>query len=351
VIPIREATQLAKRVNAELCTFGNRLGAIGALAAIGYRYHTDREYTYEIIAYRSKINLGKPRLVNLDSVRGLDARQPGQTFNTVDPETGRVLICPHGPDPVLLGIRGEHPLRLLEALSGVEIHEPVERMMLFKTNQGTDAHLGHESPIAQVRPYQSVAVTGVVETSPVILRGGHVIVKLRDPTGLMDCAAYRQTGQFRDMVLQLVPGDIIRAFGGIRTGTPCPRLNLEKFQILRLIAEERMVKPSCSKCGSSCESMGRGQGFRCRKCRIRFPRSSVITRVASRNLGRESYIPPPRANRHLTKPASRLSRSKGKLEEVDFLGTDSLSEPNYPSYFVRLLQNQVHSHTLGLSHK
>jgi tRNA(Ile2)-agmatinylcytidine synthase len=351
VIPVQEATQLARRVKAELHTFGSCLGAIGALAAIGYSDRADGEYTYEIIAYRSKINLGKPRLVNLDSVRGLDARHPSKTFNTVDPETGRVLICPHGPDPVLLGIRGEHPLRLLEALREVEIHEPVERVMLFKTNQGTDAHLGRESSIAQVRPYQSVAVTGVVETSPVIHRGGHVIVKLRDPTGPIDCAAYRQTGHFRDMVLQLKPGDIIRAFGGIRTGTSSLTLNLEKFQILQLIADERLVKPSCPQCGSSCESMGRGQGFRCRKCRLRFPLGSATTRVTSRNLSRNSYIPPPRANRHLTKPASRLSRSKAKLEEVDFRGTDSPSEPNYPSYFVRLLQKQVHSRTLNLSDK
>ena len=76
--------------------------------------------------------------MNHDSVRVMDAMFRGLTFNNVDHETGRVLICPHGPDPVLLGIRGEDPVSVAKAFSQIEIDEPIESAMIFKTNQGTE---------------------------------------------------------------------------------------------------------------------------------------------------------------------------------------------------------------------
>src|SRR5712692_9786564 len=208
VIRLEEAEKLVKRMGADARTFSGRRGIIGALAAIGYG--SNRDHTYEIIAYRTRENLGKPRQVDLDSVKKMDIHLQGQTFNNVDPETGRVLICPHGPDPVLLGIRGEDPESLLMALREIQIEEPIDRVMIFKTNHGTDAHLTLERSIREVTPYQSVIITGRVKSHPVSLRGGHVVFQLQDETGSIDCAVYEPTGSLRKVALELIPGDGVR---------------------------------------------------------------------------------------------------------------------------------------------
>src|SRR5712692_4663778 len=256
VIRLEEAEKLVKRMGADARTFSGRRGIIGALAAIGYG--SNRDHTYEIIAYRTRENLGKPRQVDLDSVKKMDIHLQGQTFNNVDPETGRVLICPHGPDPVLLGIRGEDPESLLMALREIQIQEPIDRVMLFKTNHGTDAHLTYETNIDKVSPHQSGVVAGTIETHPVTLKGGHVIFKLHDAAGSIDCAAYEPTGSLRRTVLELIPGDRVRAFGGVRR-RPFGKvtLNLEKLEVLKLVDDVKLVRPCCSGCGSSCESMGK----------------------------------------------------------------------------------------------
>jgi len=250
--------------------------------------------------------LGKPRRVDLDSVRKMDEHKEFRTFNNVDPETGRVLTCPHGPDPVLIGVRGEDPADLVAAFLMVELEEPVERVMIFKTNQGTDAHFDRESTIRDISVHQSVRLNGRVSSPPKILKGGHVFFQLEDPTGVVDCAAYQPTGSFRNTILGLIAGDRVEAYGGVRQG-PEERLtvNLEKLAILSLEEDAHYLRPRCASCGSSCESMGRDQGFRCRKCGRRFPRERLIRSVLPRRLRETFYLPPPRAHRHLTKPESR----------------------------------------------
>ena len=133
VLTIKQGYHLLQALNAEVYTPKGRRGIIGALAALGYG--DERDHTYEIIGYRIKKMLGKPRRVNLDSVKKMDELKELRMFNNVDSETGRVLTCPHGPDPVLVGIRGEDPADLVAAFLMVEIEEPVERVMIFNTNQ------------------------------------------------------------------------------------------------------------------------------------------------------------------------------------------------------------------------
>ncbi len=324
VIRINEAERLLRDSGAEAFTFKGRRGIIGALAALGYP--PDWDHTYEIIAYRTKEYLGKRRRVNPESIKRMDQRRELRTFNNLDPETGRILVCPHGPDPVLLGIRGEDPAALLEALQEVSIGEPVERVMLFKTNQGTDVHLVHEENIGKVAPHQSVVIAGRVLTRPTTIRGGHVVFKLRDPTGSIDCAAYEPTGPFRKAVRKLLPGDTIRALGGVRRGPGSGlTLNLEKLEVLKLVEDVKHAKPFCPACGSSSESMGRLQGFRCRRCGLRLPRSSLISRVNARGLKEGVYLPPARAHRHLTKPESRYSEHSALTHPwAPFHGWDSV---------------------------
>ena len=317
VLSVREARRLTEALDAETYLLKGPRGLVGALASIGANFSED--HTFEIIAYRTRENIGTAmRRVNHDSVRLMDAMFRGLTFNNIDHETGRVLICPHGPDPILLGIRGEDPVSVAKALNQIKIDEPIERTMIFKTNQGTDAHLRCHRKIETLRSYQSTVITGRVRDAPRVLRGGHVIFRTGDETGSVDCAAYRATGPVRETALQLVPGDSVTVSGGIR---PRPlgelTLNVEKLEVTGLVDTVRLENPRCSFCGARCESMGKGQGFRCKKCKARLPKTSRIQKLDHRTISLGLYLPPPRTHRHLTKPASRYGISHSASPEIN----------------------------------
>ncbi len=102
------------------------------------------------------------------------------TFNNVDVEKGRVIITPRGPDPILFGIRGESAEVVKKAFGLVKPLEPVERWVIFRSNQGTDAHLKHVDALSKVESYSSVIVRGVVSQNPRIVPVRHVIFQIKD---------------------------------------------------------------------------------------------------------------------------------------------------------------------------
>src|SRR3989442_762758 len=244
VIRIKEADQLAREANVDTYTLIGRRGVIGDLAAVSYDMNMD--HTFEVIAYRTEKNCGTMRNVDADSIRKMDAKYRDRTFNNVDPETDRVLVCPHGPDPVLLGIRGENPSTLLQAFSEVVLREPVERVMLFKTNHGTDAHLSVQRQAAYLRPYEAAVIRGKVDQAPTVLKGGHIIFRIQDLSGTAHCAAYQPTGSLRKTARELIVGDLVQVSGGIRFG-PFNRttLNIEKLEVIQLAQSYRFEKPRC----------------------------------------------------------------------------------------------------------
>lgn len=331
VLRVSDAKRVSKRVGAEQHVLKGSRGLIGALAAIGA--HLQEAHTFEIVAYRTQDYIGTRRRIDEGSVKEMDEKFRGVTFNNVDPETGRVLISPHGPDPIMFGIRGEDPLTLAQAYHYIRVGEPIQRVMIFKTNHGTDAHLTERRKCSELRPYQSAEVAGRVETLPRVLKGGHVFFSLRDETGSIDCAAYEPTGPFRKVVMELVPDDAVSVFGGVRDG-PKERatINLEKLVVVKLSCVIRHEKPRCARCDRLCESMGQGQGFRCRKCGLRFPRDSLVPVVQIRGIKETVYVPPPRANRHLTMPLSRYDWKKNSQRLDDF------SDSQSTSYFESLLR-------------
>jgi tRNA(Ile2)-agmatinylcytidine synthase len=130
-----------------------------------------------------------------------------------------------------------------------------------------------------------------------------VIFQVRDETGCIDCAAYRSTGKVRDAASKLIPGDSVVVSGGVRPRLPGRMtLNVEVLEVTELVDAIRLTNPPCSICGAGCESMGKGQGFRCRKCGARLPRTSAVRKIAPRNITKGIYLPPFRANRHLSRP-------------------------------------------------
>jgi len=305
VLSVREARAVARRAGAEVHALMGVRGLIGSLAAIGAGLDFV-EHTFEIIAYRISENLGNPRRIDHDSVKLMNSKYGNRTFNNLDSESGRVLVSPHGLDPVLLGIRGYSPNDVLDAFKELQLNEEIERVMIFRTNQGTDAHLGKTRKAVDLKPHQSGALTGRVDDVPRVLRGGHVIFRLRDDSGLIDCAVYRPTGSLAMAARDLLPGDTVRVYGGVRRlreGTPT--LNVEKLEVLHMVEKIQHANPMCSSCGGRCESMGRGQGLRCKKCGQRNEYASKIQVRQERHIQSTIYVPPPRARRHLTMPDSK----------------------------------------------
>ncbi len=302
VLSISRARSVARKASAGTHLLKGSRGLIGSLAAIGAGLDS-AEHTFEIIAYRTKENRGIPRRVDRESIRQMDSTNSSGTFHNMDPESGRILVCPHGPDPVLIGIRGMTPRSVQEAFSQVRISEPIERVMIFRTNQGTDAHLTEPMRVVDLARYQSAFLTGRVDTMPKVLRGGHVIFQLSDDTGCVTCAAYSPTRSLTKSARDLLPGDRVRVYGGIRGRVHgALTMNLEKIEVVSLVDKLKEMNPICLACGGRCESMGRGQGFRCKKCSLRDKTATTINIVSERNLRVATYTAAVGARRHLTRP-------------------------------------------------
>ena len=303
IVTIEEAEALAKEIGAEIHKFKLGRGIIGALAAIGNTL--ERDWTFELISYRSKESWGTPRRVDAGSVHEMNARTYPNTFDNLDPATDEIRITPHTPCPILYGIRAEGPEAALEAHKLVRTLEPIERLIIFKTNQGTDEHL-RRAKIAEVEPYWSVIVDAVVCRKPRVIAGGHIIFRIRDETGEIDCAAYEPTRQFRDVVRKLVVGDKVRAYGGVKEKPELPlTINLEKISILELVPILRKVNPTCPKCGKRMKSEGRGKGYSCKRCKIRAPASAAKLIEVPRMVELGTFEVPVRCRRHLAKPLVR----------------------------------------------
>ncbi len=313
IVKIKDALKLIKKHEAEAVGFKTGRGIIGALAAVGERLFSD--YSYELITYRASENYGTERQIDADSVFEMARKTEPLTFNNVDLERKRILITPHGPDPILYGIRGKSASIVKEAHRAVKPLEPVERWTIFRTNHGTDAHLRHVASIKDIQPYHPVIVRGTVSRPPRIIPGRHVVFSVKDATGEVDCAAYEPSGDLRRRAAELIAGDVLEAFGGVRSASPRNpvTVNLEKFKVILVAQKLAFRNPLCPSCGRRMESMGSGQGFRCSKCGFR---SSEIKKQAievTRGLQPKLYVASPRSQRHLTKPLSRYGlENRGK---------------------------------------
>jgi tRNA(Ile2)-agmatinylcytidine synthase len=312
---IEEVKNLVNVSSVSAIGYKNMRGIIGGLAAIGGLQKGD--YTYEFLAYRKPENWGSPRKIDENSVRKMDKNSQFHTFNNLDLETGRILIAPKGPDPVLFGVRGETPKAVRE--SGLMIFsEPIERWVIFRTNQGTDAHLQNIIINDQLEPNRPAIVEGKITVRPITIKGGHVITSISYQSEEIDCAAYEPSGKFRTIIRSLIPGDTVRAYGGIKERVFNIRLtlNLEKLEVISLSSKVRLVNPKCPNCSGGMESIGRQKGFRCRKCSYKDPELVKKLIIESRAIEPGLYMPPLRAQRHLTKPFSRYGKEKTDQDKI-----------------------------------
>lgn len=273
IVNVHRVIRLLRASGVRSTTLGNGMGLVGAAASLGFDERFD--HTYELISYRREESWGTPRRVEPRSVEEMDVATFPHTFNNYDYQKRKVLIAPHGPDPVLTGIRGDSPRVLLSAIRMVRAGEEPEGHMVYVSNQHTDAHLSHQS---DWKVFSSGWTSGTVSGLEVGA-GGHQYLTLETGDGERRCAVYEPTGDLRRAVRLLLPGDRIKVYGGIRRATSLhPKvLNVEKMDMLRL-------RP----------------------------------RRQKRTLVKGSYVASPRANRHLTKPLVRYGNETAgrRSEEV-----------------------------------
>jgi tRNA(Ile2)-agmatinylcytidine synthase len=310
IVTLEDALARIKKYHAEALGYNTCRGIIGSLAAIGETLNCD--HTYELIAYRTPENLGTKRHVDEASIFEMDKQTQPYTYNNVDEEKGRVIITPRSPDPILFGIRGESAEIVKKAFSIVKPLEPVERWVIFRSNQGTDAHLKPVEKLSDVEPYCSVIAKGTVSKEPKIVPVRHVIFSIKDDSAEVDCAAYEPTGDLNKIARELKVGDELEVIGATHKATENKPLtiNLEKIKIQKLTLQIKTENPLCPNCGKRLKSMGKNQGYRCEKCGNKYPDLKKTETVLPRSVGLGLYVTSTRSQRHLTKPLRRYGQEK-----------------------------------------
>ncbi|MBN2065628.1 MAG: DUF1743 domain-containing protein [Candidatus Thermoplasmatota archaeon] len=289
--------------------YKNGRGLIGATASIAWVANHDK--TYELITYRQKAAWGTPRSIDEQSVQEMDAAFP-LTFDNYDYENNHNRIMPNSPCPILYGIRGDSVTELQQTYQWVR-SEPVSSWLLFETNQGTDDHL-QRKPIKDIHPWQSVIVDGVISHNPDTIKGGHVVFRLQDTTGEIDCIAYEPTKQFRTRIRLLKKGDHVIVYGGVRKHPLT--VNLEKIKITHLVSiDEKIENPVCPHCGKHMKSRGKNQGFKCIVCGTKSTTPVIQRKTREINMGWHEV--PVCARRHLSKPLKRMKMKGDKQSSSD----------------------------------
>jgi tRNA(Ile2)-agmatinylcytidine synthase len=286
---------------------GNGMGVVGAAASLGFSPAVE-DHTYELIAYRKPENCGRPRAVDPRSVKQMEAETFPHTFNSYDHESGRVLVAPTGPDPVLAGVRGDSPQKVLEAYRKIRIGEEPLGYVIYATNQCTDAHLTSRLS-APLKAFSAGWLEGtIVSVRP--LQGGHLMLRLSaSDSKTVSCMVYEPSGDLRRVARLLLLGDRARVYGGVRRSSSKNPVvvNVEKIDVFDVSRKTVQPNPRCVVCGSRMKSEGREKGFQCGKCGHR----SLETRRGKevvRQIHPGTYLPSPRGQRHLTKQLVRYGR-------------------------------------------
>lgn len=320
------AEKVASKNGIVYSTFGNGQGLVGSLGAMGSLMH-NTDYTYELIAYRKHENCGKPRRLDEQMVIKFSEQTYPNTFNNYDKRHGRVLIAPHGPDPVYFGIRGETQEIVTSGVGAIQPEEELGGWMVFRSNQGTNMHLRSELRIETIKAYTAGYLRAKVASKPVAIEGGHVIFSVEQDGAQMPAAVYEPTG-LSSIAAKLEPGDHIEIGAGVRKGTTKhPKiLNVEYLRVLKVAEVFDLQNPLCSVCGKRLKSEGRGKGYQCDRCKFRDRNVKKMLVARARDLKPGLYLPTPKAHRHLTKPMQRYGLEKNNFQIVENVAGGGLSE-------------------------
>ena len=292
VVPVAATRRALAQVGAWWRTRTSERGLVGAAATIAWAGHHP---TWELTTYRPSPRWGEPRVIDAASVRKAAQRFPG-LFLCDDPRTRRLLVAPHSPCPILYGLRGTDPTSLLAAARVVR-SEPVERWVLFRTNQGSGDHLKRRT-VREVGPYRSARIDTIVARTPETHMGGHVRLEVIDREGSpLRCVAFEPTKTLPRVVQSLVVGDRVTIWGGRgRDAT----FRLEGIRLVRLVPRFGPPRaPLCSECGRRARSLGTARGYRCPACHRRWPPEAAVLVRHAPAFPAGVYHPTPSARRHL----------------------------------------------------
>ncbi|MGH9998243.1 MAG: TiaS agmantine-binding domain-containing protein [Nitrosopumilaceae archaeon] len=308
-----KAKEFTTKNDIESFYLGNGQGLVGSVGAIGYSFD---DHTFEFISYRDESNFGKKREISKESVKEMQNLTHSRTFNSFDEEKNRVLIAPHGPDPVLFGVRGENIESVLKGASLVKAAENFAGYMVFRSNQGTGAHLKNELDVSSLKPFSSGTITGKISDLPKIELGGHVIFAIIKNGQKVQCAVYKPTG-ITQIASKLIKGDLVKVGGGIRKASKNHKrtLNVEFLRVLELEKNLRMVNPLCHACKKRMKSKGKNQDFECIKCGSTSKHKTL--EEIPREIEKRLYLPIMSAHRHLTRPLQRIGKSNKKINFSD----------------------------------
>lgn len=262
----------------------HKWGAVGASAAIAWS-PTDTS-TWELIAWRNREMIGHPRQITSEVVRLMEENHP-QTFVNRDP-TGRGLIAPRTPCPVLYGIRGASMKSVEQAHHWMQARSDVEqssRWAVHKSNQLSDDHLG-------------VVTYGTVISSPEETKGAHSNLAVISQGHRVNLVAFSEGGPVNRLLRKLQIGDKVAWMGLI---APDGAVHLERLTLVDHVPRV-LGRPTC--CNRSMRSGGAGQQLRCRKCGSMANREwfSEEADLCDIDLVENWSQPHPSNRRHLAKP-------------------------------------------------
>ena len=214
IVSRKTAEKLAARHQIRFFTDGNGQGLVGSIAAIGTLLQGD--HTFEAVAYRKRERCGTVRKLDSAEVVQYDAETFPYTFNNYDKAHKRVLILPHGPDPVFCGIRGESAEIVCKALRRLKIAEKLEGYVVFRTNQGTNLHLQNETGFTDIKCYKAGFSLCRVNSRPTVIEGGHAMFSVKDSIGAIVNAAVYEPTDMVNIASKLEVGDVIKIGFGVR---------------------------------------------------------------------------------------------------------------------------------------
>ena len=293
------------RINGVTFEIGCGRGLIGCTCGMAW---VPGDTTFELLSYRPSSRWGTERRFEPSTIEFVEHNYPS-TFNSWEDRMRKVAMVPSTPCPVMYGLRGDSEKDLIEASSKIST-EPIERWVIFLTNQGTDDHLIRDPE--ELIPNQSYILEGTVASQPYHITGGHVFIDIETRFGVVTCGAYEPSKEFRYTLDWLDPGDHIEVMGELRDE---PRtLNIEKIHVISTADEFRKISnPVCPECGRTMKSKGSGQPYRCKECHT--SSDEPILEQVRRQIVPGWYEPPTAARRHLSKPLKRM----GLEQPVEFV--------------------------------
>ena len=293
------------RIGGTTFRIGNGRGLIGCTCGMAW---IPEDRTFELLSYRPEGRWGTKRVFDPLSIRDVEHGYPS-TFNSWEDRMEKVAMVPSTPCPVMYGLRGDSEEDLIQASAEIRT-EPIERWMVFLTNQGTDDHIIND-PVSLI-PNQSYRLQGMISSCARHIGGGHVLIDMDTGFGPVTCAAYEPSKEFRYALDWLHPGDAVEVFGELRED---PRtLNIEKLHVISVSEETRKISnPVCPACSRTMKSVGKDMGYRCKRCGT--SAEDPVTEPVRRQIVPGWYEPPTAARRHLSKPLKRM----GLEQPVEFV--------------------------------